>query len=83
MLWRIADFIAAAEPEEVVFTKNASESLNLAANTPCSRLGPGDEVVISVLEHHSNLVPRQMVCGAHRRYALRWFDVTERAASTR
>lgn len=73
---RIADFIAAAEPEEVVFTKNASESLNLAANTLGSRLGPGDEVVISVLEHHSNLVPWQMVCertGA----TLRWFDVTE------
>ena len=70
---RIADFIAAAEPEEVVFTKNASESLNLAANTLGSRLGPGDEVVISVLEHHSNLVPWQMVCertGA----TLRWFD---------
>ncbi|MFC2641586.1 MAG: cysteine desulfurase [Propionibacterium acidifaciens] len=73
---RIAGFIGAAGPDEVVFTKNASEALNLAAGTLGARLGPGDEVVVSVLEHHSNLVPWQMVCertGA----TLRWFDITE------
>lgn len=73
---RIAGFIGAASPDEVVFTKNASEALNLAAGTLGARLGPGDEVVVSVLEHHSNLVPWQMVCertGA----TLRWFDITE------
>ena len=72
----VAAFIRAGRPDEVVFTKNASEALNLAANTLASRLGPGDEVVVSVLEHHSNLVPWQMVCqrtGAR----LRWFDITE------
>ena len=73
---KIARFIGAAEAAEVVYTKNASEALNLAANTLASRLGPGDEVVISVMEHHSNIVPWQLVCqrtGA----TLRWFDVTE------
>lgn len=73
---KIARFIGAAESSEVVYTKNASEALNLAANTLASRLGPGDEVVISVMEHHSNIVPWQLVCqrtGA----TLRWFDVTE------
>ncbi len=73
---KIATFIGAAEAREIVFTKNASEALNLAANTLGSRLGPGDEVVISVMEHHSNIVPWQLVCqrtGA----TLRWFDVTE------
>ncbi|MDO5094620.1 MAG: cysteine desulfurase [Propionibacteriaceae bacterium] len=73
---KIAAFIGARAPEEVVFTKNASEALNLAANTLGSRLGPGDEVVISVMEHHSNIVPWQLVCqrtGAK----LRWFDVTD------
>lgn len=73
---KIARFIGAAESAEVVYTKNASEALNLAANTLGSRLGPGDEVVISVMEHHSNIVPWQLVCqrtGA----TLRWFDVTE------
>ncbi|MDR0436216.1 MAG: cysteine desulfurase [Propionibacteriaceae bacterium] len=72
---KIARFIGATRPEEVVFTKNASEALNLAANTLGAKLGPGDEVVVSVLEHHSNIVPWQLLCqrsGA----TLRWFDVT-------
>lgn len=73
---RIAGFIGAAGPDEVVFTKNASEALNLAAGTLGARLGPGDEVVVSVLEHHSNLVPWQMVCG-RTGATLRWFDITE------
>lgn len=73
---RIAGFIGAAGPDEVVFTKNASETLNLAAGTLGARLGPGDEVVVSVLEHHSNLVPWQMVCG-RTGATLRWFDITE------
>jgi len=73
---KVAGFIGAGRPDEVVFTKNASESLNLAANTLGASLKPGDEVVISVMEHHSNIVPWQMVCqrtGA----TLRWFDVTD------
>ena len=72
----VASFIGAAAPEEVIFTRNASEALNLAANTLAARLIPGDEVVISVMEHHSNIVPWQLVCertGA----VLRWFDVTD------
>ncbi|SHJ32167.1 cysteine desulfurase / selenocysteine lyase [Tessaracoccus bendigoensis DSM 12906] len=73
---KIGAFVGAASAEEIVFTKNASEALNLAANTLASRLGPGDEVVISVMEHHSNIVPWQLVCertGA----TLRWFDITD------
>ena len=72
----VASFIGAAAPEEVIFTRNASEALNLVANTVAARLIPGDEVVISVMEHHSNIVPWQLVCertGA----VLRWFDVTD------
>ncbi|MHA6525382.1 cysteine desulfurase [Tessaracoccus sp. G1721] len=73
---KVAGFIGAGRPEEIVFTKNASEALNLAAHTLGSRLRPGDEVVISVMEHHSNIVPWQLACqrsGA----TLRWFDVTD------
>ncbi|GAA2182047.1 cysteine desulfurase [Brooklawnia cerclae] len=72
---RVASFIKAAGPDEIVFAKNSSEALNLAANTLGASLRPGDEVVISVMEHHSNLVPWQLVCertGA----TLRWFDIT-------
>ena len=73
---RLARFIGAARPEEVVALSNASEALNLCAYTLGERLGPDDEVVISVMEHHSNLVPWQIVCqrtGA----TLRWFDITD------
>ena len=73
---KVARFIGAARAEEVVFTKNASEALNLAANSLGAGLQPGDEVVISVMEHHSNIVPWQLVCertGA----TLRWFDITD------
>ena len=48
---------------EIVFTRNASEAVNLVAYTwGMANLKPGDEVVVSVLEHHSNLVPWQLVC---------------------
>ncbi len=71
----VARFIGAARPEEVVFTKNASEALNLAAHTLGARIGPRDEIVVSVMEHHSNLVPWQLL--AERTGAtLRWFDIT-------
>lgn len=73
---RVAEFVGASRPEEVVFTKNASEALNLAAHTLGAGLGVGDEIVVSVAEHHSNIVPWQLLCertGA----TLRWFDITE------
>lgn len=73
----VASFIG-ARADEVVFTKNATEALNLAAHALSAHvgLGPGDEVVVSVLEHHSNIVPWQLACeraGA----TLRWFDITD------
>ncbi len=71
----VANFVGAATQQEVVFTKNASESLNLAAHTLGAGLGPDDEIVISVMEHHSNIVPWQLL--AQRTGAkLRWFDIT-------
>jgi cysteine desulfurase/selenocysteine lyase len=73
---KVAAFIGAPNRDEVVFTKNASEALNLAAHTLGSSLRPGDEVLISEMEHHSNIVPWQLACertGA----TLRWFGVTD------
>jgi cysteine desulfurase/selenocysteine lyase len=73
---RLARFVGAARSEEVIFTKNASEALNLCAHTLGAGLRPGDEIVISVMEHHSNIVPWQLL--AERSGAvLRWFDVTD------
>ena len=57
---QVATFVNASSSREVVFTRNASEAINLVANTwGTQSLRPGDEIVLSVLEHHSNLVPWQ------------------------
>ena len=58
---KVADFIGASSHREVVFTRNTTESLNLLAYTLGSRLRPGDEIVLTTAEHHSNLVPWQLV----------------------
>ncbi|GAA2068895.1 cysteine desulfurase [Aeromicrobium halocynthiae] len=84
---RIADFIGAGRREhgreEVVFAKNASEALNLVArvlgdagSSHPNGIASGDEIVISEMEHHSNIVPWQLL--AERSGAvLRWFGVTD------
>lgn len=75
---KVATFIGAAQPEEIVFTKNSSEAINLVAHSAGQylKLQPGDEIVISEMEHHSNIVPWQLLCertGA----TLRWFGITD------
>jgi cysteine desulfurase/selenocysteine lyase len=69
---KVAAFVNAARREEIVFTKNSSEALNLVAYAVSNattfpgadrfRVGPGDEVVVTEMEHHSNLVPWQLLC---------------------
>jgi len=59
---RVARFVE-AEADEVVFTRNATDSINLVARGFVETLvGPGDAIVVTALEHHSNLVPWQQVC---------------------
>jgi cysteine desulfurase/selenocysteine lyase len=77
----VAAFIGAPSRDEVIFTKNSTEALNLVANTLAwargdLEVGPGDEVVITEMEHHSNIVPWQLLTertGA----TLRWFGLTD------
>jgi cysteine desulfurase/selenocysteine lyase len=84
---RTAEFVG-ADQGELVFTKNATEGINLVAYAmsnaatepdPAAKrfvVGPGDEIVITAMEHHANLVPWQQLCqrtGAK----LRWFDLTD------
>jgi cysteine desulfurase / selenocysteine lyase len=83
---KVATFVGAATPDEIVFTKNATEAINLVAYSFLNasvgpgdsrfRLGPGDEIVVSEMEHHSNIVPWQLLCertGA----TLRWFGIND------
>jgi cysteine desulfurase/selenocysteine lyase len=83
---KVARFVNAELASEIVFTKNATEAINLVAyaflgasltgGDPRFRLGPGDEIVITEMEHHSNIVPWQLLCertGA----TLRWIGITD------
>ena len=78
---RVAEFIGAPSRDEVIFTKNVTEALNLLSNTFAwaeddLRVGAGDEVLITEMEHHSNIVPWQLLTertGA----TLRWFGITD------
>ncbi|MGF1645031.1 MAG: SufS family cysteine desulfurase [Thiotrichales bacterium] len=61
----VQGFLNAASAREIIFTRGATESINLVATAyGGSQLGPGDEIVISAMEHHANIVPWQMLCGA-------------------
>lgn len=58
----VADFIGASRPEEIIFTRNTTESLNLVAYSyGLENVHEGDDIVITVMEHHSNMLPWQMV----------------------
>jgi cysteine desulfurase / selenocysteine lyase len=70
---KVAAFLG-ADPGEVVFTKSATEAINLVAYTLTTSIKPGDEILITEMEHHANLVPWQQL--AQRTGAtLRWFKV--------
>jgi cysteine desulfurase/selenocysteine lyase len=73
---RIAAFTG-ADPQTTIFTKNATEAINLVAHSWGTRLGPGDAVLITQMEHHANLVPWQVLCRA-RGAELRYLSVDER-----
>jgi len=77
---RVRGFINAASSDEIVFTRSASEAINLvAASFGLQHIGAGDEIVLSVMEHHSNIVPWHF----HRERkgaVLKWVDVDDDGA---
>lgn len=73
---RTARFIGASDPHELVFTRNATESINLVARTwGHQNLRDGDVVVLTEMEHHANIVPWQML-SAERGIVIRWIPIT-------
>jgi cysteine desulfurase/selenocysteine lyase len=73
-------FVNAREAREIVFVRGATEAINLVAHTfGRAQVGPGDEVLVTLLEHHSNLVPWQMLC-AERGAQLRVVPITDAGA---
>ncbi len=62
---RVRSFIGADSTEEIVFTRGTTESLNLVAASYCRLLSPGDEIILTVMEHHSNIVPWQLAAEHH------------------
>jgi len=73
----VARFLNASRPEEIIFTRSATEAINLvAASFGGARIGEGDEIVLSIMEHHSNIVPWHF----HRERkgaVLKWVDVRD------
>ncbi len=57
----VANFIGAKSTKEIIFTRGTTESINLIANTFGQQLKPGDEIIISAMEHHANIVPWQLL----------------------
>ena len=58
----VREFIGAAEREEVIFTRGTTEAINLVAQTVGRTIKSGDEVIVTEMEHHSNLIPWQILC---------------------
>src|SRR5207248_2585645 len=74
---KVRAFLNAKRPEEVIFTRNATEAINLVAYTfGRERIQPGDEIVISIMEHHSNIVPWHFLRERHGA-VIKWAPVDD------
>ncbi|MEO0761178.1 MAG: cysteine desulfurase, partial [Pseudomonadota bacterium] len=77
---KIAGFLGAGEAEEIIFTRGGTEALNLVAYAwAMPRIQPGDEIVLSIMEHHANIVPWHFL---RERFGavLRWVEVDDQGA---
>lgn len=73
----VRDFINAASEEEVIFTRGTTEAINLVAASYGDRFHDGDEIILSVMEHHANIVPWQLL-QRHKDIKLRVVDIDSR-----
>jgi cysteine desulfurase / selenocysteine lyase len=74
---KVARFIGAPHTHEVIFTRNATEAINTVAGSwGRANLGPGDAVLLTIMEHHANIVPWQMLA-AEKGFEIRWLPLTD------
>lgn len=73
---KVRKFIKARSTKEVIFTSGATDSLNLVANSLSDQINPGDEILLTVMEHHSNLLPWQAVA-RKKKAILKYVEITE------
>lgn len=73
---RVASFINASSTEEVIFTRGTTEAINLVAASFGDRFRDGDEIILTVMEHHANIVPWQLL-QRHKKLKLRVVDIDE------
>jgi cysteine desulfurase/selenocysteine lyase len=74
---KVAAFLNARRPEEIIFTRNATEAINLVASSwGAPNIGEGDEIVLSIMEHHSNIVPWHFL-RERQGAVLKWVDVDD------
>ena len=74
---RVRDYINAASEEEVIFTRGTTEAINLVASSYGDRFRDGDEIILTVMEHHANIVPWQLL-QRHHDIKIRVVDINDR-----
>lgn len=72
----VADFIGAKHPHEIIFTRNATEAINLVARSYGELLNPGDTVILSKLEHHANIIP-WLQLKERKGINIKYFNITD------
>ena len=72
----LKDFINAYSSDEIIFTKGCTEGFNFLANSICKDLNPGDEIILSEIEHHANIIPWQMAAEKYN-LKIKYINITE------
>jgi len=73
---KLKEFINAYSSDEIIFTKGCTEGFNFLANSICKDLNPGDEIILSEIEHHANIIPWQMVAEKYN-LKIKYINITE------
>ena len=73
---KFKEFINAYSSDEIIFTKGCTEGFNFLANSICKDLSPGDEIILSEIEHHANIIPWQMAADKYN-LKIKYINITE------